>query len=245
MSHNGFSLMKTDAGEYIGSELNLFAKAIRWKRYFRSSFQQYLKGDVLEVGAGLGGTSEVLCDGSQTTWVCLEPDHTMTSSIEFKIRSNELPSCCRARNGVISDLDVSETFDAILYIDVLEHIEDDKAEVSEATKHLKPGGNLIILSPAHQSLYSPFDKAIGHYRRYSLQSMKEAVPDELKERSLFYLDSIGYLVSFANRLLLKQSMPTEKQILFWDRILIPISQVIDPLLSFRFGKTAVGIWEKP
>ena len=48
-----------------------------------------------------------------------------------------------------------ESFDTIIYIDVLEHILEDKKELEKATSFLKPGGYLIILSPAFQFLYSP------------------------------------------------------------------------------------------
>ncbi|CAN5676999.1 hypothetical protein BH10CYA1_BH10CYA1_55380 [soil metagenome] len=236
--------MSVDSSVYVGSELELFAKATRWKQYFRSTFSKYLNGDVAEVGAGLGGTTEILCDGHQTSWLCLEPDTQMTDTINEKIKAKELPGCCYARAGILTDLKDSEAFDTILYIDVLEHIEDDKSEVISAVEHLKSGGFLVILSPAHQFLYSPFDKAIGHHRRYSLESLKAITPNNLQAVSLRYIDSIGYFASLANRLLLKQSMPTEKQILVWDKALIPISQIFDPLLGFRFGKTVVGIWKK-
>ncbi len=231
-------------GAYVGSELDLFAKAVRWKKYFLSTFSRYLKGDVLEVGAGLGGTTEILCDGSQSKWLCLEPDKEMTESIKDKIRSGHLPSCCQARAGFRNELSPSDKFDAILYIDVLEHIEDDKKEAWEAANHLKPGGFLIILSPAHQFLYSPFDRAIGHFRRYSRQELRAAVPANLEQVSLRYLDSVGLFASLGNRLLLRQSMPTEKQILFWDQMLVPLSQVVDPLLGYNFGKTVIGVWKK-
>jgi SAM-dependent methyltransferase len=232
------------AGDYVGSELDLFAKATRWKQYFRSTFHQYLKGDVLEVGAGLGGTTEILCDGTQKSWVCLEPDKIMTEEIARKIRANELPACCRAQAGFLDDLAPDELFDTIMYIDVLEHIEDDKNEALNATHRLNSGGTLIILSPAHQSLYSPFDKAIGHYRRYSLEELEAVVPSNLQKVSLRYIDSIGYFASLANRMLLRQSMPTERQIFVWDKAMIPISEIADPLLGFRFGKTVIGIWKK-
>jgi len=231
-------------GAYVGSELDLFAKAIRWKKYFCSTFSRFLKGDVLEVGAGLGGTTEILCDGSQNSWLCLEPDQEMTESIRKKISAGELPACCRAQAGFRSELPESALFDAILYIDVLEHIENDKEEALGAVGHLKTGGHLIVLSPAHQFLYSPFDKAIGHYRRYSLEELRSAIPASLEPVSLRYLDSVGLFASLGNRMLLRQSMPTEDQILFWDRVLIPVSQIVDPILGYQFGKTVVGIWKK-
>jgi hypothetical protein len=48
----------------------------------------------------------------------------------------------------------------------------------------------------------------------------------------------------ANRLVLKQGMPTSNQIRFWDRVMVPISKIADPLLAYRFGKSVVGVWEK-
>ena len=48
--------------------------------------------------------------------------------------------------------------------------------------------------------------------------------------------------SLANRLLLRASMPTDGQIKFWDRILVPVSRVIDPVLARSVGKSVVAIW---
>ena len=54
--------------EYQGKELELFEYAENWKRYFASHMKPYLKGSVLEVGAGIGGTTKVLCDATQISW---------------------------------------------------------------------------------------------------------------------------------------------------------------------------------
>ena len=53
-------------------------------------------------------------------------------------------------------------------MNVLEHIEDDKEELNIAVSKLNQGGHLIILVPAHNELYSKFDKEIGHFRRYKV-----------------------------------------------------------------------------
>jgi hypothetical protein len=117
-------------------------------------------------------------------------------------------------------------------------------EAQAAAKHLKPGGKLIILSPAHQWLFTPFDKAIGHFRRYSRTSLSKIGPEDCVEVKVIYLDSAGMLLSLANKLLLQQSMPTIKQILIWDRWVVPISKLLDPILFFNLGKSVVGIWKR-
>jgi SAM-dependent methyltransferase len=222
---------------YVGSELSLFEKARQWKAYWRDQIRGYVQGDVLEVGAGIGANTNLLADLDYRSWTCLEPDAELAARIEDPSKGKH-----RKIVGTIDELRSSERFDTILYIDVLEHIEDDRAEISRAGERLKPGGALIVLSPAHPSLYAPFDAAIGHFRRYTRSSLCAAIPDGLQECSVVYLDSAGMLASAANRLLLRRAMPTERQILTWDRYLIPVSRVLDPIFGWRVGKTVLGIW---
>jgi hypothetical protein len=139
----------------------------------------------------------------------------------------------------------TERFDSIIYIDVLEHIRSDAAELEEAAKRLAVGGYLVVLSPAFQALYSEFDAALGHERRYTKRSLARVFPSDLTCVALFYLDSIGMLLSFANRLMLRQSQPTVKQILFWDRAVIPASRVVDRLVGRSFGRSIVAVYRRP
>lgn len=229
---------------YIGNELTLFEKAKNWKNYYGSFFMPYLKGDILEVGAGIGGTTLILCNGNQNSWTCLEPDDSLAIEIETLIRKNKLPNYCKVIKGTLSTVSSDNKYDTIIYIDVIEHIEDDKSEVKLASQYLKEAGTLIVLVPAHQYLFNEFDTALGHFRRYNKKMLKEVVPEGLKEIEIFYLDSIGLLASLANKWFLKQSTPTEKQILFWDNFIITVSKLIDPIISYSLGKTVIGIWKK-
>jgi SAM-dependent methyltransferase len=225
---------------YVGNELELFAHAKNWKRYWGGILQPYLRGDILEVGAGLGANTRLLRPLSQHVrrWVCLEPDSRLLDQLRSDAQAVE------PRLGTLANLDPTELFDLILYIDVLEHIQEDAAELRRAAAHLRPQGRLAVLSPAHQWLFSPFDAAIGHYRRYSRASLKRAADGiaSLRLERLWYLDGCGFFASAANRLLLRQSMPTLRQILFWDRFLVPPSRVTDPLLFHRFGKSVLAVW---
>ncbi len=63
------------------------------------------------------------------------------------------------------------TYDGIVLFDVIEHIDDDLGFLESAIHHLKPGGFLVINVPALQSLYSSYDKAAGHVRRYSAEEL--------------------------------------------------------------------------
>jgi 2-polyprenyl-3-methyl-5-hydroxy-6-metoxy-1,4-benzoquinol methylase len=132
----------------------------------------------------------------------------------------------------------------VLYIDVLEHIEHDRAELARAVQHLAPNGTLIVLAPAHQWLFSSFDAAIGHFRRYDLPGLLDLRPPNVTVARARYLDAVGLLASLGNRILLKQSAPTLAQIRVWDRVMVRASRWLDPVLGFRLGKSALIVWRR-
>jgi hypothetical protein len=103
---------------------------------------------------------------------------------------------------------------------------------------------VIVLAPAHPWLFTPFDRAIGHFRRYTRRTLAAAAPEELRVEKLIYLDSVGLVASLGNRVLLNSSHPSHGQIQTWDRTMVPLSRLLDPLLGHRAGKSVLGIWRR-
>lgn len=235
--------MASDRFQYPGQELEIFAKARTWKKYFTALIYPYIKGHVLEVGAGTGNNTKYLYRESCQKWVCLEPDQSLAASLTAALKSHGL-TYCEPRLGTIDVFAETCVFDTIIYIDVLEHIRGDNEEIKKALKLLKRNGHLIILSPAHNWLMTPFDEAIGHCRRYNKSMLKKLLPPTAEIIRLDYLDCAGLLASIGNKLLLKSSMPTEGQIFFWDRVLVPASTILDRLIWHRAGKSILSICRK-
>jgi SAM-dependent methyltransferase len=232
----------TDLFIYPGKELELFQHATRWKNYFSRQIRPYIKGRVLEAGAGIGANTLLLNDNSSPLWLLVEPDAGMSDVLNEKISKEELPGNSRLLKGTIDN--VVEKFDTIIYIDVLEHIEADKAEIKKAAALLNKGGHIIVLSPAFQSMYSPFDKAIGHYRRYSKKMLRQLTPFGLNIVSNKFYDTVGFFASVINKILLRQQYPTQQQVLFWDRWMVPVSKLTDKLFLHSFGKSIICVWQK-
>ena len=229
---------------YQGTELENAAHAVNWKAYFSSRLAQYITGRVLEVGAGLGGTTIRLRDGRQTSWLCLEPDATLVVALEANLRDNPSPVPTRVVTGDIGVLSAEEQFNCILYIDVLEHIEDDRGELRRAERHLAPGGHLVVLCPAFQILFSEMDRALGHFRRYTKRTLAAAFPPALQPVELFYLDSLGMIASLANKFFLRQSAPNEGQVKFWDGTIIPMSRALDRILFNAIGRSVIAVYRR-
>lgn len=228
---------------YLGSELDLFREARNWKSYWSRQLRPFIGGEVLEVGAGIGSNTGLLDDGNSGVWTCVEPDPRLVEQLSRNLKS---------RSGVPYEIVCGtlqsmgeRRFDTILYVDVLEHIEDDRAELRDAAAHLRPDGHIAVLAPAHQCMRTPFDTAVGHFRRYDRSTLRKISPEGLRIERMRYLDCAGLAASLANLLVLRQSMPTAAQLRAWDRWMIPVSRRLDPLLGFTLGKSILGVWRNP
>ena len=227
--------------KYIGEELDLFRHARNWKRYHASAFRPFVRGRVLDVGCGLGVNARYLVNTDVSHYTFLEPDRDLLDAVEPRLTSEVE---VRLVQGTTNDV-AGEHFDTILYLDVIEHIEHSTEELQSACDLLAPGGHLLILVPAYAFLYSLFDKAIGHFRRYDKSTLRKELPPELEPIRTIYLDSLGLLMSLGNKLLLKQSAPKLSQVLFWDRNVIPVSRITDKLFLHAFGRSLLSISRKP
>jgi SAM-dependent methyltransferase len=229
---------------YVGSELTLFRQARTWKDYWSSQIRPFVAGTVLEVGAGLGANSDYLAAAGVSRLVRLEPDPSLASQLAESARAPEARGTrVEDRVGTLQTCAPNELFQTILYIDVLEHIADDRSEIALAARHLAREGHLVVLAPAFQALYSPYDRAIGHYRRYTAAGLRRLTPASLRVVTTFYLDGPGALLSFGNRALLRRTSPTETQIAFWDRCIVPIARVTDIVTRRLFGRSVVCVWK--
>jgi len=227
--------------QYVGKELDLFQDAHAWKRYYSRLLREHARGAVLEVGGGIGGTTPYLVSPAVATYTVLEPDPDLTEQLVEQQQTWSFGEHVAVINGTLAALPSESVFDAIYYIDVLEHIQEDAAELAAAATHLRAGGVLCVLSPAFNSLWSPFDEAVGHCRRYTIDSLRRVFPGHLEIVSARYFDAVGACLSLANRLLLRASQPTRSQINFWNRYILPISRVVDPLCKHGWGRSVLMI----
>jgi 2-polyprenyl-3-methyl-5-hydroxy-6-metoxy-1,4-benzoquinol methylase len=230
---------------YSGNELELFAHAVNWKEYWSKKTGPFIGDRILEIGAGIGTNTKFFLRSNEhiKQWVCLEPDLLLARQIESNIDKTQ-QSKVSIFTKTLSEFRSEERFDTILYIDVLEHIQEDRAEIELAKEFLTTGGHLVILVPAHNFLYSEFDKSVGHFRRYDKKMMRSVLDGRLKEEQLMYLDAVGMISSMANKVVLKQPYPTLKQIKFWDKVIVKTSQWMDPIFRYRIGKSLLGVWSK-
>ena len=208
-------------------------------KYCLLNLKKFISGNIIEIGAGCGSFTRNYYNPKIKSIVLTETD--LKNKNELKIKFNH-DSNIQVLNSSIEKIE--RKFDTILYFHVLEHIKDDINEIKNAVKKLNTGGHIIMMVPAHQKVYSNLDKAVGHFRRYEKDFFKNNLFG-LELVNFKYLDAMGYLLYYLNRIFFKkETFPSKLKIFIWDKIFTPITVIIDFITNYRIGKCIIAIYKK-
>ena len=223
--------------QYDGFELDHFDSASNFRNYQIKLIRSYLKGSLLEVGAGKGGlVSKYIKFISKITLI--EPDIRLFKFLKKKFKKFKI----KIKNKTVKQ--IQNKFDVIIYFDVIEHIKNDYLEVVNASKRLKKDGCLIFSVPAFQEFYSTFDKSVGHFKRYNKNDfLKLSKKCNLKIDKMIYYDSIGFLLLLINKFFSFKQSSLKTKVFIWN-LLIPFSRIIDFITFNSFGKSLLCVFKK-
>tara|TARA_B100001027_G_C16256435_1_gene327172 strand:- start:430 stop:1128 length:699 start_codon:yes stop_codon:yes gene_type:complete len=224
---------------YEGWELSFFDQSKNFRKYQFDLIKKFISGNVAEIGPGNGIFSEYYLDYCDKLDL-FEPDKNLYSKLNDKLTSLKKITVINDKLNITTN-----TYDVILYLDVLEHIEDDEKEIYKAHKALKKGGYLVINVPAFQFLYSDFDKDVGHIKRYTKKDIRSLVSNyNFEIIKLNYYDSIGFFLSFLSKMISSNYKKNfEEKIKIWNS-LIPASRILDKIFISSFGKSLIVVAKK-
>ncbi len=211
--------------------------ASNYNHWIFSQIRPFLGAKVMEVGCGNGNFSVLLAKHCEHL-VALDLDKTYVEMTQARLNN-----CSHVEVSVAdaTALGQSRTFDSIVMLDVLEHIEDDVTTLAKLGQCLRPGGNLIIKVPALQSLYSPMDAAIGHYRRYHRDTLtqvfhKAGVP----AKKVWYFNVAGIPGWWLNGSLLKRTTPPSSQVGLFDKV-VPVLEALEDVVPVPVGLSLFAV----
>ena len=147
-----------------------------YNRWLADRFEKVLGSRVLEIGAGFGNmtrhlTPRELLVASDLDPVALEYLRgAFREDGSVRIASYRFPLSPEQRREL-----AALSLDTVVCLNVLEHIEDDRATLDDLFAVLRPGGRLILLVPAHARLYGSLDEHLRHFRRYEKTELEQKV----------------------------------------------------------------------
>jgi ubiquinone/menaquinone biosynthesis C-methylase UbiE len=223
----------------VDFEFAALAEARNYRQALFAEFKPFLKGEVIEVGAGIGQMTEHLARlPGVTRALAVEPDHEFCARHRAQFPMHEL------LEGTAADLVAGSAFNAVLSINVLEHIEHDQAELTRYAALLKPrAGALCLFVPARPEIYSPIDKEFGHFRRYTRPELRRKLQEAgFSVVTLHYFNCVGYFAWWLNFCLLKKHSFERQKVRFYDRIIFPVVHTFEStLVRPPFGQSLLAI----
>lgn len=227
--------------------LDVVGRADRFNEWMYQTIKPFIKGNILEIGSGIGNLSSFFIkDNFQITLSDNEQEYVDLLKTRFK-NNNSVNSIERIDlehpefERIFPEL--KEKFDTVFLLNVLEHIMKDQAAINNCMSFLKPGGQLLILTPAYSFLYSSLDKALGHYRRYTIENLNKLIDSSgLIKLHSFYFNFLGIFAWFYGKIFQLKTIPA-KEMQFFNQ-LTPFAKIIDKIIFRKAGLSVICVAKK-
>jgi 2-polyprenyl-3-methyl-5-hydroxy-6-metoxy-1,4-benzoquinol methylase len=226
------------------------ALAVNYSRWILDRLKPFLGRHILEVGAGAGSFSQILLETGPASMTLLEPSANLFSLLNDRLPGIDSKGIAHAYPMTLiqayAGANPPRQPDTAVYVNVLEHVEDDEEELRALYSILPSGGRLLIFVPANRWLMGSMDHQLGHHRRYTrheLTSKCRSAGFEIV--SAEYFDLIGILPWWLKYCVLKSNHMEAGAVKLYDRLVVPISRILEGSITPPIGKSIILIAEKP
>lgn len=237
---------ETDSStEVIEDSLDVIEDLDAYNRWVFELLSPHITGRVLEVGCGTGNITKFVAQKAEEV-VGVDPVARFIDRFRLRFTGNHSVTSHRC---TLADLTPANNdagrFDTAISCNVFEHIEDHVEALKQVARHLKPGGKAVIFVPAGPIAFGKLDSELGHYRRYTVNSMRDAMQDAgLEWVQGRYSNMVGLFGWWFNSVVLgKTTVPGGQAI--WFNKLVPILRRLERLIPVPFGQSVVGVARKP
>jgi 2-polyprenyl-3-methyl-5-hydroxy-6-metoxy-1,4-benzoquinol methylase len=221
-------------------------KANLFVDWMYSEVKPFLKGNILEVGSGVGTYSKKIAKDYGGNEIILSDIDD-----EYVQKLNDIYSSDQNVKAIQLDLNkptdfekIDKKIDSVIALNVLEHVEDDVAALENIYELLEPGGKFIVLVPAHKFLFNCVDTSLGHFRRYTKKELlKKISGTKFRIRKVFYFNFAAIIGWYVNGNILKKKI-SEGSVSLFDK-LVPFFKFFEKnIFRKKMGISLIVILEK-
>jgi SAM-dependent methyltransferase len=225
------------------------ALAANYSRWILDRLRPFIGKHILEVGAGMGSFSKFLMETAPETMTLLEPSPNLFAILTKRLHEIDTRGVAQVYPATLgrafSEANRPRQPDTAIYVNVLEHIEDDEGELQALHSILPASGRLLIFVPAHRWLMGSMDHQLGHFRRYTRDQLSTMCRSAgFTIRLAEYFDVMGILPWWLKYCVLKSDRMEPAAVQLYDRLVVPISRTLERFVTPPVGKSVLVIAEK-
>jgi FkbM family methyltransferase len=228
---------------YSGTELDSLAEAKNYYTWVMKQFEPFAGPQMIEVGAGIGTFSEfVLSVPRVERLVAIEPAENTFPHLEARFRAN---GRVEVRKGYLSDHRDSLSADALVAVNVLEHVPDDSAFLRDAFASVKQGGHLLLFVPALPAIFGTLDVAFEHHRRYTRTTLRAVIEGAgWKPLRISYMNMPGIAAWFAAGRILRKTSIAAGDAKAYDKLVVPWLSRLESVIEPPIGANLLAVAQK-
>ncbi|MBU1125557.1 MAG: methyltransferase domain-containing protein [Candidatus Omnitrophica bacterium] len=224
------------------------ARTPNYNKWILESILPYVGTRILDVGAGQGNFLPYFLQKEFLLATDILDVFVEKLTVTYSLRTNVKVCKADIQNEEFIEIARRYYVDTVICNNVLEHVQDDQKALRNISAMLPPGGrgNLILVLPAFQILYSRWDRAVGHFRRYDFSDIQSKLQKEgFSIKRSFYMNCIGFFAWFVNGKILHNTPYTgafiKEQVLLFDRYMVKPLRFMERIIPPAFGQTLVII----
>jgi SAM-dependent methyltransferase len=211
--------------EFTRRDQETMADAVNYSGWILSHLVlPHVYGHVLEIGSGIGNYSlGIVAQPRVKKLTCIEMDPQCVAAARTKLADLIASGVVEQLHDDYMSVDLPpETFETIVCLNVLEHIEHDKDALAKAYEALKPGGRLVLFVPAFPALFGEIDHRLGHFRRYTKVGIRPLLRETgFAVRELRYYNLAGFLGWLVRFRILRRNQQDAGVVGLFDRWVLP------------------------
>jgi len=230
-------------GDAAGAEtLEIMSAAPRYNAWQFEEIAPYVGRRVLEVGSGIGNMSAHIVAGGRDLVVLTDTDAWYQTQLRerFVNRPEVQVDTLTLPDAAVATRFRPLRLDTVIALNVVEHIEDDVGTLRSMAELLAPAGRVVILVPALPSIFGSLDEELGHFRRYTRDSLAAAFRAAgLRLERMFWFNRAGTLGWWLNARVRRTRRIPLGQLRSFDAM-VPLLR-LERLLPLPFGQSLIAI----
>jgi SAM-dependent methyltransferase len=233
---------------FAAEDLEVMTDAENYVRWiFSELVAPHLGKNVLEIGSGIGTYSpRIAADPKVKQLTCVEVDLRCAETAREALAAAQVR---KPVEHIVADYLgaplAKDQYDTVLLINVLEHLQDDRAAIRKARSELRMDGTLVIFVPAFGLLMSALDRRLGHHRRYTTASLRKLLEGAgFTVTTLRYYNLTGFLGWLWRFRILGRTEQSRGLVRFFDRVILPVQLRLERALALPLGQSVYAVARK-